>query len=588
MNKDNFERINIDYAIEKIKRILFPQYNSQIEKNINIACILDEFSYECYKYEGSFYQLGTQNWKEIIEEINPKLLFVESAWQGYNYQWINGIANIQNSKDKTLVSIINYCKSNGIPTVFWAKEDPYDFDIFIESAKYFDYVFTTDLDSIPKYREILNHNNIYLLPFAAQPKIHNPIDKDKEKIGKVAFGGGWYWKFPKRCIQMENLLKPAFKYDLVIYNRFSNYNDSKYFFPKEYKPFLRNSLDYKDMVKEYKKYDIFLNTNSTDISPTTFSRRVFELLASGIPTISTYSLGIENYFKDIVMLSKDEKDTEKYLSLLLNNKELRDRISLLGLREVLNNHTYSHRLDRVLDTIGLNKYLSSDEGVSVITCTNRLFALDNILENYLSQKYPLKELIIIINDDSIDLEAWTNKLKDYDDIKIYKPSETYTLGECLNFGVEKSKYNYISKFDDDDYYGPDYLTDSINTFKFTDAHIVGKYSIYAYFERTNTLVLRFPNRENRYMDYVAGSTLTMKKEIFDKIKFRDISKSEDTLFLEDSLKEGYKIYASDRFNYVVIRRKDLSTHSWKITEREFMKKSIFVEKTIDFKPIVTV
>ena len=75
--------------------------------------------------------------------------------------------------------------------------------------------------------------------------------------------------------------------------------------------------------------------NSDDTSPTAFSRRVFELLAAGIPVISSYNPGIINYFKDVVMISKSEKDTGKHLERLLKDKELRDRLSLLGQRKYL-------------------------------------------------------------------------------------------------------------------------------------------------------------------------------------------------------------------------------------------------------------
>ncbi|OLS03671.1 CgeB family protein [Tissierella creatinophila] len=582
---------NTHYAIEKIKEkllIKYPENNTRnSDANINIACILDIFSYECFKYEGTFFQLGTQNWKEIMIDKKPKLLFVESTWQGYNQEWINKIADIHISKDQTLFSIISYCKTNKIPTVFWAKEDPYDFNVFIQAAKYFDYVFTTDLDCISKYKEVLSHDNIFLLPFAAQPLLHNPINKDIEKIGSVGFAGGWYEKFPERCIEMEHLLKPAFKYEISIYDRFGDLNDDRFSFPNEYRPYLKNPLDYKDMVKEYKKYNIFLNVNSTNTSPTTFARRVFELLACGIPTISSYSFGVENYFKNIVMLSKDKQDTEKHLNSLVNSKDLRDRLSLLGQREVFNNHTYGHRLKAVLDVLNLNEGRDMQEGVSVIACTKLETSVDNILNNYFSQTYPIKELIIIINNDCIDYNYWNKKLEYYRDIKLFKLSEDTSLAKCLNFGVEKSNYNYISKFEDD-YYGPNYLTDSINTFKFTNAHIVGKYSVYVYLENYETLVLQYPDLENRYMDYVNGSTLTFKKEIFNKVKFRDDSKSEETLFLEDSLKEGFKIYASDRFNYSTIKRTDLDSNSWKLTEKDFMKKCTVIEKTKDFRSIVTV
>ena len=51
--------------------------------------------------------------------------------------------------------MLNYCRSRGIPTVFWNKEDPPHFDDFIGAAKEFDFVFTTDADCVPMYREAL-------------------------------------------------------------------------------------------------------------------------------------------------------------------------------------------------------------------------------------------------------------------------------------------------------------------------------------------------------------------------------------------------------------------------------------------------
>lgn len=85
-----------------------------------------------------------------------------------------------------------------IPTIFWAKEDPNDFNVFIEAAKHFEYVFTPDTNCIQKHKNILGHDKVYFLPLGVQPKIHNPINKDKEKLGEVAFAGSWYEKFDKR------------------------------------------------------------------------------------------------------------------------------------------------------------------------------------------------------------------------------------------------------------------------------------------------------------------------------------------------------------------------------------------------------
>ncbi len=56
-----------------------------------------------------------------------------------------------------------------------------------------------------------------------------------------------------------------------------------------------------------------------------------------------------------------------------------------------------------------------------------------------------------------------------------------SLGKCLNFAVDKSKYDIIAKFDDDDYYGPKYISDTIKAFESTDAKVVGKTTNFIYF-----------------------------------------------------------------------------------------------------------
>lgn len=93
---------NKDYALKIVSKKLSISNNKD---DLNIACILDTFSYECFRHEASFFQLGTNNWEGLILEKKPKFLFVESAWQGYNYQWINKITNIDISKDDSLVSL---------------------------------------------------------------------------------------------------------------------------------------------------------------------------------------------------------------------------------------------------------------------------------------------------------------------------------------------------------------------------------------------------------------------------------------------------------------------------------------------------
>jgi Glycosyltransferases, probably involved in cell wall biogenesis len=234
---------------------------------------------------------------------------------------------------------------------------------------------------------------------------------------------------------------------------------------------------------------------------------------------------------------------------------------------------------------------TSQDGISIIASTNKPTYINNIFINYLGFSYPYKELIIILNNNTLNIKDYELKAEGLKDVRIFQLDEDYSLGECLNFGIEQSQYNYISKMDDDDYYGVNYLTDLMNVFKYTDAQITGKTSRFIYFENNNTLSIFSPNQENRYVSRnIAGGTITFKKEIFDKVRFRNIKKNGvDTHFLRDCSEIGIKMFSADKFNYVYMKHKNLDDHTWKISSQELMRyysKKFLV--TTNFFPFVTV
>jgi len=182
-----------------------------------------------------------------------------------------------------------------------------------------------------------------------------------------------------------------------------------------------------------------------------------------------------------------------------------------------------------------------------------------------------KELILILNNNKLSIEEWEKKVSNIENLRIFQLDESISLGKCLNFGIEKSKFQIIAKFDDDDYYGPLYLQDSIQAFTYTKASVIGKATTYVYFLEKKLLALRTPKRENSYCSRVEGPTLIFKKEVFDKIKFRDKSFGEDIQFCTDCVKKGIKIYSHNPYNYLYFRRNSSHKHSWKISDNDLLK-----------------
>lgn len=567
-------------------------------KKINVACILDEFSYNSFKDEANLIYLSRNNWKKEVENVDIDFLFVESAWMGLHGDWRYKFINLhENSEFKKtsynqIIELLNYFKEKYIPTVFWNKEDPIHFDEFIYLAKEFDYIFTTDSNSIERYKNECGHTNVFALQFAANLKMHNPINKDKNKIGKLAFAGSWYERHEERKKVTREILDRFSNEDLTIYDRhYGKDTNGRNDFPIKYQKYIKCGLPYNEMVKAYKYYDIFLNVNTVLESPTMYSRRVYELLACGSNVITTRSLGIRMDFGSLIPMISEPED-EIIIKKMVESNEYRDRNSVKCIREIVEKHTYEKRFYKILDIMKLNYEKKQGNKVSVITCTNRGEYLENIINNYLQQTFKDKELIVIINKDSINLNEVKDRVKDLKNVYIYKLAENKTLGECINYAVQKSKNEYIAKFDDDDYYAPNYLMDMMNVFKFSDAEVVGKKSMYIYYEALKKLAIKYPENEHKYTDFVAGATLVFKREVFNKIQLESRNQGEDTSFLENCKALGIKIYTSDKYNFIALRRADKNSHTWQIDDESLSKKSKFIDEKFnsfdDAKKYVTV
>lgn len=516
-----------------------------------IVAVLDEYSYICLSYEVEVMRINTDNWRKLLHERKPAFFLVESVWNSYPI--LKGLSRQEKS-------IFNWCKKHQVPTVFWSKEDPVCFDIYIEYAKLFDYIFTTDSDSIAKYRNICPTSNVFLLPHAAQIKLHNPLNKEQEKINNVGFAGTWYENmWPERQRDLEILLGPSLKYGLDIYDRNSNLNLEGYQYPDKYRPFIKGNLPYKKMAEVYKKYNVFLNVNTVKDSPTMMSMRVFEVLACGINLISSYSRSMVNMFTDIIKISRNKSDTKCYLKELFNNRREREMLSLKGQREILMKHTYKHRLKKILTKLNLNSTEKS-KGVSIICFINQknyiryAVDLENIINNFLRQNYSCKELLIFlpkINNSILKLVQSISQSHSH--IKLIKIKRTGLSNKNISSVLAEVKYNYVSFFNEYCYYASEFLSDLMNSFKYNNAGVAGKLAHYQYLQARKQLILKESGEEYKYVNKLVAFSYIIKKECFKKLDSlykSNIMNNEQ--FFNILLQNKVKIYAADKFNFINI------------------------------------
>ena len=538
-----------------------------------VAAIVDKFTEHALRYDVNLVLVSRTHWRERMERIRPACLFVESAWRGNDGRWQNRIVGYDADDDNPLRELLAYCRSNGIPTIFWNKEDPPHFDDFLGAAKEFDFVFTSDADCVPRYREALGHDRIYVLPFAAQPRIHNPSREREWPKYPLCFAGSWVpQRYPARSERLRYLLDPSLTRGLHIFDR--NLTRAEYGlehgFPDRYKEAVRGTLSYEAMLTAYRCYDVMLNVNSISESPTMFARRVFESLACGTPVISSESVGMSRMLGKHVRVTHSEQETTSHLQELLGDEEARIREGHLAYRHVHENHTYRHRLNEIFRRVGLEPLNDEQPPVSVLMPTMRPQNVRHCLDNFKKQAYENKELILILNNAEFDLEAVQREVAGIPNVQVIHVEGRTTLGDCLNRGVEVASGDHVAKMDDDDLYGEHYISDSVLAASFSGAEVVGKGMHFVHFEATDITALRENTPDHTFTSStVAGGTLFIQSDVAREISFNSLSLSEDTNFQRAAIAAGCRTYAADRFNYVRMRMDESSNHSWQISDAEF-------------------
>lgn len=407
------------------------RYFEKIDKNIGI--VTDEFMYNYYKDCVNLIYISSLKYKEIIENNKIDMFLFVTCWKGMEDNDWRG----KRKQENILSKIILLCRSKNIPTLFQSIEDPSNYNVFINIAKGFDYIFTTDENKIEDYKNDCNNENVYLSMFGVNPLFHNPIGiKNNKKLKEVLFAGSWMTKYPHRCKDMKKIFDGVLSSnrELNIIDR--NFNENAYFYPKEYIPYTSPSINHEDLQKIHKLYDWIINVNSIKYSPTMCAMRCYEAQALGNAIISNYSIAVNNNNPNIFIVH-DSKEVNSILNSF-NNEEIYKH-QVYGIRNVMSDKCVFNRIEDMMKKVYPDFYINLNKKVLVVTKK----ITPTIKESFNRQSYQYKYLVE------------EDKVK-----KIY------------------NEYDFIAFFKEDYFYEEYYLQDMINGFKYTDSDYITKDSYY--------------------------------------------------------------------------------------------------------------
>ena len=151
------------------------------------------------------------------------------------------------------------------------------------------------------------------------------------------------------------------------------------------------------------------------------------------------------------------------------------------------------------------------------------------------------------------------------------------FGEVLNQAAALAGGDYLAKWDDDDWYGPDHLADLIMAVDHSGADVVGASGEFFYLEPLRTTIRRttfasgaaYPSEV--WADHIAGGTILVPVA-----KFRDIGgfpglpRAVDREFLKAAREAGARIYRTHGLGYM-LRRGLSDQHTWQLPLAHFLK-----------------
>lgn len=340
-------------------------HSKRYTSDLNIACILDEFTTECLAYEVNLTKVTQTDWQSQMEDTHIDFLLVESCWRGNDGDW--GTLTKGSGGGKKLSPLLQYCKKKNIPTVFWNKEDPPHYEKFGAIARLFDVAITTDINMVERYKADFGID-VYPLSFGAQPKIHNPTFVIP-KSDKAVFAGSYYGDKPQRCADFNDIMSQleVAQVDYDIFDRNYNRDIEKFAFPNRYQSHILGTLPPEDIWKVHKGYKYQVNMNTVQDSATMFARRVYESLASGTPVITNDSVGVRELFGDLVIMPTEHLSVSEQLMQLEASPSIYNEIARLGVRRVMREHTYGHRIQQICKLLGIDVEVTVPTATLAIT-----------------------------------------------------------------------------------------------------------------------------------------------------------------------------------------------------------------------------
>ena len=204
--------------------------------------------------------------------------------------------------------------------------------------------------------------------------------------------------------------------------------------------------------------------------------------------------------------------------------------------------------------------MAGEPSVSVVLATKRPDMLAFALQQVRKQRGVDLQLVLAPHGFTPDADVLRELGPDR--LVVRPQDESVLFGDVLADAVAAADGDLVLKMDDDDWYGPDFVTDLLLARAYSGAELVGTPSEMHYLVPEDVTVRRGHQAE-LYAHFVAGGTMLIDRGLLRSVgSFRSVRKYVDAQLLHAVGQAGAAIYRTHGLGYLL--RRNASGHTWQV------------------------
>ncbi|MYE09407.1 MAG: glycosyltransferase [Acidimicrobiaceae bacterium] len=261
----------------------------------------------------------------------------------------------------------------------------------------------------------------------------------------------------------------------------------------------------------------------------------------------------------------------------------REALSVEMRREALRTHSLRARARQVYEAASMRT--EPLPLVSVLLATRRPDQVAEAVASVAAQTYPRIELVLAAHGDGFDrarLEALA--AGSGTDSRVLTVPAGFVLGEVLNEALEHSRGELVTKFDDDDFYGPEHIWDLVLAHEYSRATLVGKAAEYVYLEGADRTLRRFRGGSERFglkLTLAGGAMIIARSDLDAVVGWQPVPAGVDRALMGDVVAGGGSLYRTHGRGYLLVRH--ARGHTWEADDEYFLEQAVEVHDGCDLR-----